>query len=173
MTITYRTPSLDDASALAAVGRDSFVGAFGHLYSQADLAAFLDASYSVATLRAELGNPRRVFRVVEQDGQMVGFCKIGLDMGFDIDLGARRGMELKQLYLLGSQTGGGTGSALIAWAIAEGRTRDYDDIILSVWSGNAAGQRFYRRHGFEKVGDTFFMVGNHKDDEYLFGLSLT
>lgn len=173
MTITYRTPSLDDAATLATLGRESFVDAFGHLYAQADLAAFLNASYSVTTLSVELANPRRVFRVVEQDGQMVGYCKIGLDMGFDIDLGARRGMELKQLYLLGSQTGGGIGGALMNWVIAEARARRYDDIILSVWSGNAAGQRFYRRHGFEKVGDTIFMVGNHKDDEYLFGLSLT
>ncbi len=172
MTITFRTPTQSDAAVLAALGRDSFVDAFAHLYSEKNLTTFLDATYSVDVLTSELASPRRVFRVAERDNVMIGYCKLGLEMGFDIDLGKRRGMELKQLYLLGSETGSGAGSALIAWAIEQGRARSFDDIVLSVWSGNVAAQRFYRRHGFEKIGDTVFLVGDHVDEEYLFGLSL-
>lgn len=171
--ITYRTPNLGDAAALAEIGRTSFVDAFGHLYKASDLNAFLGQTYSLAALEADLANPQRLFRVAEEGGQMIGYCKLGFEMGFDIDLGNRRGMELKQLYLSGAKTGSGVGAALIDWALGEARARGYDDVILSVWSGNFGGQRFYARHGFEKVGDTIFMVGTHRDDEFLYGLKLT
>jgi diamine N-acetyltransferase len=173
MTITFRAPALRDAGHLAELGRTSFCDAFAHLYSPENLKKFLDQAYSEAAVAADIVNPRRIYLVAEQADTMIGYCKLGLDMGFDIDLGPRRGMELKQLYLRGAQTGSGLGSAFMTWAIDEARARDYDDIILSVYSGNVAGQRFYARHGFCKVGETIFMVGDHKDDEYLFGLRVT
>ena len=173
MKIIYRTPTLEDAHALAILGRTSFVEAFSHLYSPQDLDMFLSSAYALPAIQADLTDPNRLHLVAEESGQMLGFCKLGLDFNFDMDLGVRRGMELKQLYIRSARTGDGIGAALIEWAICEGKARRYNDIILSVWSGNHAGQRFYRRHGFEKVGDTFFMVGAQRDEEYLFGLRLT
>jgi diamine N-acetyltransferase len=171
--ITYRTPDLSDARALAALGRQSFVDAFAHLYSSENLNRFLDENYSVEALESDLANPRRIFRVVEEGGVLFGYCKLGLDYGFDFDIGARKAMELKQLYLLGGRTGSGVGSTLTHWAIAEAKQRGYDDIILSVYSENFGAQRFYQRHGFTHIADTYFMVGDHRDDEFLYGLSLT
>jgi diamine N-acetyltransferase len=171
--ITFRTPNIADASALAKLGAASFVDAFGHLYSAENLNAFLSATYSVDTVAAELSSSQRVFRVAEDGQQLIGFCKLGLDLDFDIDLAGRRGLTLKQLYLVGTRTGTGVGGALIAWAIDEARSRSFDDIVLSVWSGNVEAQRFYRRHGFEKIGETIFRVGDHIDEEFLFGLQLT
>jgi diamine N-acetyltransferase len=167
--ITYRTPSPADAEAMAELGRTSFIDAFGHLYSQADLDAFLEQVYSTASLDADLANPNRVFRVAEADGKMIGYCKLGLELSLDYDCGGARAMELKQLYLRGQQTGSGIGAAFMEWALGEARTRGYDEVILSVWSENHSAQRFYSRHGFKKVGDTIFMVGQQRDEEYLFG----
>jgi diamine N-acetyltransferase len=170
--ITYRTPGPDDAQALADLGRTSFVDAFGHLYSEADLNAFLEQVYSKASLDAELANPKRLFRVAESDGQMIGYCKLGLELSLDYDPGEARAMELKQLYLRGQQTGSGIGAAFMEWALGEASERGYDEVILSVWSENHGAQRFYSRHGFEKIGDTIFMVGQQRDEEYLFGRKL-
>ena len=39
---------------------------------------------------------------------------------------------------------------------------------LSVWSGNDGAQRFYARHGFAKVADVTFRVGEQIDEEFLF-----
>jgi len=58
------------------------------------------------------------------------------------------------------------------WVLEEARARGFEDVILSVWSGNFGAQRFYARYGFEKIADTFFMVGNQRDEEYLMGLRL-
>jgi len=170
--IEYRPATPEDAPALSELGRTSFVDAFGHLYSADNLGRFLENAYSQPAIEGELANPKRVFRIAERNGQMIGFCKIGFDVTLDHDSQGRRVMELKQLYLRGSETGSGLGAALMDWALAEGRVRGFDDVILSVWSQNFGAQRFYARYGFEKIGDTIFMVGDHRDEEHLMGLRL-
>ncbi len=168
----YRPATPHDAPALAELGRTSFIDAFGHLYSADNLNRFLEQTYAEAIVKAELANPLRLFRIAEKDGSMLGYCKLGLDVTLDHDPAGRRVMELKQLYLRGRQTGSGIGAALMEWALDEAKSHEVDDVILSVWSENHGAQRFYARYGFEKIGDTVFMVGDHRDEEYLMGLRL-
>jgi ribosomal protein S18 acetylase RimI-like enzyme len=170
--IDYRPATAQDMSALSELGRTSFVDAFGHLYSAQNLNRFLEETYSLPVIERELANPLRLFRIAEQGGDMLGYCKLGLDVTLDHNPGGRRVMELKQLYLRGVQTGSGIGANLMGWALDEAKARRFDDIILSVWSQNHRAQRFYSRYGFEKIGDTIFMVGDHRDEEYLLGLRL-
>lgn len=170
--ILYRPAAPSDVPALAELGRTSFVDAFGHLYSAEDLGSFLEHAYSPELIEAEIANAARLYRVAERDGQLVGYCKIGFDITLEHDGKGRRVMELKQLYMRGNETGSGIGAALMTWALGEARARGFDDVILSVWSENYGAQRFYARHGFEKIGDTIFMVGNHRDEEHLMGLRL-
>lgn len=170
--IDYRAATPADAEALAELGRTSFIDAFGHLYSIEDLNSFLESTYTPEIAAADIANPMRLFRIAESGGQMLGYCKLGFDKSLDYDAGDRRVVELKQLYLRGRQTGSGIGGALMDWAVSEARARNADEVVLSVWSENHGAQRFYKRHGFEKVGDTIFMVGNQRDEEFLFGLRL-
>lgn len=170
--IQYRSAVPEDAEALAELGRTSFVDAFGHLYSAEDLNTFLESTYTPEVAATDIANPMRLFRIAESDGAMVGYCKLGFDKSLDYEAGDRRVVELKQLYLRGKQTGTGIGGALMNWALAEARDRGFDEVVLSVWSENHGAQRFYRKHGFEKVGDTIFMVGKQRDEEFLFGLRL-
>ena len=81
-------------------------------------------------------------------------------------------IELKQLYTAPGRTGGGLGAALMDWALAFADDEGADEIQLSVWSGNDGAQRFYHRYGFAKVADTHFMVGQHRDEEFLFARML-
>ena len=170
--IDYRPATPADAPALAELGHTSFIDAFGRLYSAENLNKFLEQAYSLSTVEAELANSARLYRIAERDGLMVGYCKIGFDITLDYDSKGRRAMELKQLYMRGSETGSGIGATLMTWALDEARSRGFDDVILSVWSENYGAQRFYARHGFEKIGDTIFMVGDHRDEEHLMGLRL-
>ncbi|RJT24670.1 GNAT family N-acetyltransferase [Chakrabartia godavariana] len=166
--IVYRAPAAHEAAALAALGRNSFVETFGHLYRPEDLAAFLEDVYAPDVVAAQLASPRYLFRVAEADGQLVGYCKLGLDVSLDYHPGDRSVVELKQLYLMATHQGAGVAQALMDWAIAEADARAADEIILSVWAENARAQRFYHRYGFEWIADTYFMVGSHRDDEFLY-----
>jgi len=166
--INYRAPRADEAAALAKLGRDSFVETFGHLYAPEDLGAFLEDSYSPAGVATQIASPRYIFRVAEEGGQLVGYCKLGLDVSLEYDPEGRRVVELKQLYLMATHQGVGVAQQLMDWAIAEAEAQDADEVILSVWAENARAQRFYHRYGFEWIADTYFMVGSHRDDEFLY-----
>lgn len=166
--ITYRAPTVQEAAALADLGRNSFVETFGHLYRPEDLAAFLEDSYSPEGVAAQIESPRYIFRVAEEDGKLVGYCKLGLDVSLEYDPGEKTVIELKQLYLMATHQGVGVAQALMGWAIAEAEARDADEMILSVWAENARAQRFYHKYGFEWIADTYFMVGSHRDDEFLY-----
>ena len=157
-----------DSAALAALGRDSFVAKFGTMYRPEDLVTFLAQTHAEAVVAREIANPQARYRLAERDGALAGYCKLGLTCGWPELARGRHTIELKQLYTAAGATGGGIGSALMDWALAEAHTLGADEVQLSVWSGNSDAQRFYRRHGFAKVADTHFWVGEQRDDEYLF-----
>jgi diamine N-acetyltransferase len=167
MALAYRPVRPDDAAALARLGAESFVVKFGALYQPEDLAAYLDEAHSPAAVHAEIASPARLYRLAEDGGALVGYCKLGLVSGFPEHARGARPIELKQLYTAPLRTGQGIGAALLGWALAEARERGFDEMQLSVWSGNVDAQRFYARHGFAKVADVTFRVGAQIDHEFL------
>jgi diamine N-acetyltransferase len=176
VTITYRSPQKDDLIALNELGRTTFVETFGHLYSAENLERFLQESHSLLGLEHALNSDEVRYRVAcTEAGTLIGYCAIGFKGSLpteSLGLEGRKVMELKQLYLRPSHFALGISDALIEWALSEARNKNCDDVLLSVYSDNPRAQRFYQRYGFVHVGQFFFMVGDHKDDEFLYRLSL-
>jgi diamine N-acetyltransferase len=168
MTITYRAPRSDEAEALGTLGLATFLETFGHLYSPENLALFEANSYAPSVIASEMANPKRRYLVAEDDGRMIGYCKIGFEQTLDYDAGDLKIAELKQIYIYASHQGSGVAQVLTDWAVAEARAAGFDALLLSVYNDNPRGQRFYAKNGFEHVADTYFMVGNHRDDEFLY-----
>jgi diamine N-acetyltransferase len=166
--IEYRAPRLDEVEALADLSRETFREAFAHLYSAEDLGLFEAAVYEPEVVAAEMASPNRRYLVAYDDGKMVGYCKVGFDKTLDYDWGDQKLVELKQLYVFASHHGSGIAQGLTDWAVAEARAVGADALLLSVYSENPRGIRFYEKNGFAHVADTYFMVGNHRDDEFLY-----
>jgi ribosomal protein S18 acetylase RimI-like enzyme len=158
-----------DAAPLARLGADSFIAKFGDLYRPEDLAAFLQGSHSEAKVAKEIADPAlRIMLAEDADGRLLGFCKLVLDCGWPDHARGGRVIELKQLYTAPHATGQGIGGRLMDWAVAEAAAFGADEIQLSVYAHNPGAQKFYARHGFAKVADIHFMVGEQRDEEYLF-----
>lgn len=169
-----RPATTADVPALAALGRDSFVAAFGHLYSRENLAAFLAAVYAEEVVRGEVEGEECIHRLADEGSRLLGYAKLRHPSSYadQSPTGARNPIALGQLYTRPDATGQGIGAALMDWAIAEARARRHDAIQLSVWAENLGAQRFYARHGFAKVAEIDFWVGEHRDDEFLYELPL-
>ena len=156
MQIRRATPA--DAEALSRVAERTFVEAFGHLYPAEDLAAFLRENYAVERQRVILETPGYAVWLLEHGGEAVGHAAAG-PCGLP-NPGVRPGDgELKRLYVLRDFQNGGWGGrlfqAVMDWLLADGpRT-----LWIGVWENNLGAQRFYARHGFEKVGEHTFPVG--------------
>lgn len=164
-----RPASLDDLPALVALGRESFTDAFGALYAPEDLAAFLDEHRAPGKFAASIASSDAAVTVAEEGGTLLGYCLVFFGTRFDErpEPHPAHPCILSQLYCAGAATGSGIGSALVEDALAQARSRGCDTVQLSVYCENFGAQRFYARHGFEKVADIDFWVGNHRDDEFL------
>lgn len=170
MILRPATPA--DASALAKLGADTFVAAFGHLYTPQDLAAFLAEVHNPEAVASEIAGNECTHRLVEVDGSLVAFCKMRYPTKFADLSEARNPIELGQLYALPAYTGSGIGGQLMDWALGVARAGGHDAVLLSVYAENFGAQRFYQRYGFSKIADITFKVGDHLDPEYLYELKL-
>lgn len=173
MALHFRSAQPADAKALADLGRRAFCAAFAHLYKPADLAAFLSVEHTPAKVAREIADPGMMIRLAcDDEGGMLGFCKLVLASSLAEHGTAETPLELKQLYLDPARIGAGIGAALMEWTLDVARARGADAIQLSVWSGNAGAQRFYARYGFARIADIGFKVGEQVDEEFLFARAM-
>ena len=170
MTLRLATP--DDTHALADLGRRAFIAKFGHLYSPANLAAFLADTHTPATVARELADPNMAVAVVEADGAIAAFCKVALASALAHHTGAANAFELKQLYTDPDLIGRGHGARLMDWAFERARAAGADELQLSVYADNPQAHRFYQRYGLVKIADITFRVGDHVDPEWLMAVKL-
>jgi ribosomal protein S18 acetylase RimI-like enzyme len=166
--LTLRPATTADIPALSRLAIEAFVAKFGELYSAQNLATFLSESLSETAFANDLANPLHPIQLAERDRQLLAFAKLGLSCGFPAHARGTNAMELKQLYAAPDAIGGGIGTALMDWAMAELAARGADEVQLSVYSENHGAHRFYERYGFEKIADITFKVGEQLDPEFLF-----
>jgi ribosomal protein S18 acetylase RimI-like enzyme len=175
MTTILRLATPADASAISDLADRAFTAKFAHLYRPEDFAAFMAEAHSVAKVSAELVDPGMRTAVIEDEsGALLAFCKIKLESSLPAGHSdAVRPLELKQLYTDPVRIGGGLGSRLMDWAMAEAVREGADEVQLSVYSDNPEAQRFYHRYGFGKIADIEFWVGTHCDPEFLYARKMT
>ncbi|KAF9379410.1 hypothetical protein CPB97_008970 [Podila verticillata] len=168
MSCTLRQALPADAAVLAELGALTFTHTFGHMYTPKDLQDFLADTYTVEKHLVPLTDPRESFWLLEDEhGQALGFgwagaCKLPVQ-----NLESNAG-EIKRLYVhpahQGKKLGGRILKVMLDWLEKQG----FDPLYIGVWSENYGAQRLYARHGFGKVSEYEFPVGNHRDREFIF-----
>lgn len=165
----YRDASVADAEALAAFAELTFTDTFGHLYPPEDLSAYVEAKYRAHVVAAELADAETRYRLALRDDAIVGYCKMGV---VDMEVDATDALELHRLYVDPATKGAGVAQALMDEALAWARGKGARAMYLSVWENNTRAQAFYRRYGFQHVGEHKFMVGRVADRDFIWRLEL-
>lgn len=167
-----RRALLEDAEALAALKltcfRETFLEDFALPYPPEDLARFETQSYAREHVAAEIADPARASWVYEgADGMLLAYAHAGPCKLPHPEADPRHG-ELYQLYVRRAAQGMGLGRLLLKVAFDWIADTYAGPVWIGVWSGNHRAQAVYARAGFRKVGTYHFMVGDHRDDEYIF-----
>ncbi|RZJ47104.1 MAG: GNAT family N-acetyltransferase [Brevundimonas sp.] len=165
-----RPARTEDAQALADLGRetfiDTFVTGFGIPYPEADLTAFLDASFNANAIRAKLAEPGAAWWVAERDGELLAFANTGPNTLPHPD-GQSGHAELRRLYVSKAAQGLGLGTKLLAVSLEWMEANTDGPLWIGVWSGNLKAQKLYAAYGFEKAGEYQYPVGSWLDDEFI------
>jgi ribosomal protein S18 acetylase RimI-like enzyme len=169
---SIRRAIFDDAAALAALKlktfRETFVdGVMDMGYSPENLAIFEARSYGVDNVSAELSDPKRAQWVAEAgDGARAGYVHVGPCKLPHPEAGPEQG-ELYQIYIAERWQRHGLGRDLLNVAFDWLGENMPGPIWLGVFSGNIKAQDVYAARGFVKVGEYEFMVGDHRDHEFI------
>lgn len=155
-----------DVAALAEISARTFVQTFGAGYPAADLHRYLAAAYAPAAIAALLADPAMAAWLLERDGVAVGHALAGPCKLPHPEVAAGDG-ELRRLYLLAEAQNGSWGTRLLQTALSWLTRAGPRTLWLGVWSENHGAQRFYARHGFERVGEYVFEVGTVRDREFI------
>lgn len=166
MSITLRVATPKDAEALANIGRKTFIQTFGHLYSPDNLNAYLDGNFSSAIQKEELSQKDQFHMLVESAGVVIGFSKAGPNK-LPVQNPLQPAYELQRIYVLPEYAGQGVGEKLIAANMDFFKKQGAEGIYVGVWENNLRAQQFYRKHGFQVIGNYNFMVGHHSDNELI------
>lgn len=165
-----RRATVDDAEALARLGRqtfvETFVEEFAIPYPEDDLITFLEGSFAVDAVRDRLADPDEPHWVVEEAGELVAFARCG-GCKLPHPEASPTHAELTGLYVARAAQGRGLGRALLEVALAWMEGWSAGPLWIGVWSGNLKAQRLYAHYGFEKAGEYDYPVGRWRDREFI------
>lgn len=157
--LAWRRAGPDDARALSHLGRATFLATFAVDHPGGPLLDFLDEAHDAALYRQWLADPAC--------HAIIGETPLGAPAGYALltppghpHLARDGDIELKRIYLLPPWQGSGEAGTLMAHALEAGRTQGAARMLLAVYENNARARRFYERHGFARIGETIFMVGD-------------
>jgi len=156
----------DDAETLAPLGVETFTETFGYLYPPEDLQAYLAKSHSVDAWTRVLEDPQRAVWVAVAGTTPLGFVAVGA-CKLPIENREPTAGEIHQLYVLARHQNLRLGSKLMDLGVEWLETQGRSPLYVGVWSENRGAQRFYRRYGFDKVGEYGFSVGKTVDLEFI------
>ncbi|HJW08312.1 MAG TPA: GNAT family N-acetyltransferase [Holophagaceae bacterium] len=158
-TFSLRPALPADASVLSALASRTFTDTFRGHHSAENLAAFTEAAYNLAKIRAELEDPHRDWLLAEQEGEAVGYALMRWGHREPCVGGPDPVVELERIYALAAFQGRGLGPALMQACVDLALLKGARTMWLGVWERNARALAFYAKWGFRDVGAHRFLVG--------------
>ncbi|WP_328450534.1 GNAT family N-acetyltransferase [Streptomyces sp. NBC_00386] len=137
--LEIRAADADDVPAIVAMLADDPLGA--RRESPDDLSPYLDA---LERLRRD---PNQHLVVAVRDGRVVGTLQLTVIPGLSRRGATRSVIEAVRIHA--DERGGGLGTELIEWAVAESRRQDCRLVQLTSDASRTDAHRFYERLGFE------------------------
>ncbi len=160
-----------DAEAIADVAARTFPLACPPHLSAADAGDFVAEQLDAAAFRRYLRSRDRDVLVAEVAGAVVGYAMLvrGRPTALDVlsAVSAETTAELSKCYVLPEHHRTQVAAELMAGTLEQARQRGVRAVWLGVNQGNERAQRFYRKHGFTRVGTRQFTVGSSVQSDYV------
>jgi diamine N-acetyltransferase len=159
MTLDIIRAEPSDATAVALLGRITFVETFSHLFNdhRDDLRNYLDATFDVVKIKRSLGKPENTYWLACRNELPVGYAKLKYPSAPPGKSG-RDAAQLQKIYVLREFLGDGIGRALMV-PMLHAASRLASLIWLDVLSQNERAIGFYTTLGFATIGDDTYRIG--------------
>ncbi len=172
MNVTIRRATVEDAAALAAVAAATFPLACPPHTTDEAKAHFIATVLSEERFTEYLADPARDLLLAETPEEVVvGYVMLVHGEPADADAAGavrvRPTIELSKCYVLPGHHGAGVSGLLMRASLDAATARKAGGIWLGVNEENERAQRFYGKHGFERVGSKHFLVGDRLEHDWV------
>jgi diamine N-acetyltransferase len=150
-----------DANLLAALGATTNYETYFETDEPEDLAKYIADYFNPQAMKIELLDENSTFFLAEVEGKAVGYAKLREHQPADC-IKDENTIELHRLYILEKMKRRGIGKILIRTCLDEAQSRGYESLWLAVFELNASAIEFYKRLGFELIGETGFFYGEKR-----------
>jgi ribosomal protein S18 acetylase RimI-like enzyme len=157
--IRIRRAEDDDALALSVLAEKTFRAAFEESNSPANMQLHCAANYGQALQLAEIREPSRETWVAEADKRLVAYVQLRLNAASSVVL-SELPVEIQRFYVDASHHGSGLAHHLMAHVLARAEAAGSAELWLAVWERNPRALAFYRKWGFDVVGEHIFRLGD-------------
>jgi ribosomal protein S18 acetylase RimI-like enzyme len=155
--VTLRPATPSDASSLAALSIEVWIGTYLRHGVNGFFADYALAEFTAAKLARLLADPAQSFTVSQNEDGIDGFIRLSL--GHPAPAGIASPTEIATLYVQPRHHGKGIGRALLAGGLDIARASGAPSVWLAVNSENTAAIGFYLSQGFQNMGRTHFRIG--------------
>lgn len=170
--ITIIPVSVDDVEKLQAISRVTFSQTFSAHNSAEDMAVYLNNSFAVNKLTAEIKNPNSEFYFAQDGETVVGYLKVntGDAQTEKKDVNA---FEIERIYVDEAYLGKKIGQLLFNKAIDLANSKKTAYVWLGVWEENHRALAFYKKNGFVPFDKHIFKLGNDEQTDIMMKLELS
>lgn len=169
--VTLRRMTPADSALLAKLAREAFHDAYADTHCKANRDIYCRTYYREEKFRALLSTPGVRATLASIDNQNAGYSILLEEICPHMP--RQEALELKQIYLLAHAYGSGLGELLLNDTINAAKAEGKQLLWLSVSDKNLRAQAFYRKHGFQQLGNgPEFEVGSDHLTSHILALTL-
>lgn len=157
--IHIRTAESEDSAQLASIAEKSFRETFAAFNTKENMDEYCRKTYGTEIQRHEIADKDKCTLLCISDNKIVGYAQIN----WNSRLGSIQNTsqaEIQRIYILKDWHGKGLAQSLMNTVIDKIRQRKIKNIRLGVWEKNARAISFYKKFGFEELGEHIFLLGN-------------
>ncbi|MGW0249556.1 GNAT family N-acetyltransferase [Nocardia goodfellowii] len=163
-----------DAEALSDVAAATFPLACPPDATADDIDIFITEVLSGERFGEYLTDPAHTVLKACADGNIVGYAMLHAGVPADPEVAAAVNLspvvEISKMYVLPGHHGSGISTALMRASLERAREEGAAGVWLGVNQSNERAQRFYAKHGFQRVGTKTFMVGRQEHHDFVLRL---
>jgi ribosomal protein S18 acetylase RimI-like enzyme len=170
-TVTFIKAGLQDVEKLQAISRITFMQTFSADNTAADMEVYLNASFSIQKLSAELSNPDSVFYFAQENDLIIGYLKVNTGAA-QTEKKEAAAFEIERIYVDQAYLGKKVGQLLFDRAVEIAKQKSAIYMWLGVWEKNHRALAFYKKNGFVPFDKHIFKLGNDEQTDIMMKLEL-
>jgi ribosomal protein S18 acetylase RimI-like enzyme len=167
MNSIHITPArISDIDLLQNIGRLTFSETFSSVNNPEDMARYLEDSFSIEKLMAELSDQNSYFYFAMLGDQVIAYLKLNVGAS-QTELKDNKALEIERIYVLKAYQGKKVGQLLYDQAIHVAKQKKAAYVWLGVWEENLSAISFYKKNGFVEFDKHIFRLGNDEQTDVM------